>query len=171
MIMNIVKYDPFRELRSLQDEMTRLFTGVAPSGYGRDEMMHGAWSPSVDIFEDKDRLILEAELPGMKQEDFDISVENNVLTLHGERKFEKKSEQDNYHRVERSYGSFTRSFTLPQTVTAEGATANFENGVLRVELPKREETKARKIEVKGHGSDAKAIDVESKTDKSKQAQA
>jgi HSP20 family protein len=169
--MNIVKYDPFRELRSLQDEMTRLFTGVAPSGYGRDEMMHGAWSPSVDIFEDKDKLILEAELPGMKQEDFDISVENNVLTLHGERKFEKRSEQDNYHRVERSYGSFTRSFTLPQTVTAEGATANFENGVLRVELPKREETKARKIEIKAHGADAKAIDVESKTDKSKQAQA
>lgn len=169
--MNIVKYDPFRELRSLQDEMTRLFSGVAPSGYGRDEMMHGAWSPSVDIFEDKDKLILEAELPGMKQEDFDISVENNVLTLHGERKFEKKNDQDNYHRVERSYGSFTRSFTLPQTVTAEGATADFENGVLRVSLPKREETKARKIEIKANGSDAKAIDVESKSDKSKQAQA
>ena len=159
--MSIVKYDPFRELRSLQDEMTRLFTGVMPAN--REEMTHGAWAPSVDIYEDTNRLILEAELPGMSREDFDISVENNVITLKGERKFEKKTEGDNYHRVERSYGTFTRSFTLPQTVTAEGATADFENGVLRVALPKREETKARKIEISGSGSDAKAIDTESKS--------
>jgi HSP20 family protein len=163
--MNIVKYDPFRELRSLQDEMTRLFTGVMPAQFNREEMTHGAWAPSVDIYEDKDRLILEAELPGMNRDDFDISVENNVITLRGERKFEKKTDGDNYHRVERSYGSFTRSFTLPQTVTAEGATADFENGVLRVSLPKREETKARKIEISGTGggSEPKAIDTESKS--------
>ena len=163
--MNVVKYDPFRELRSLQDEMTRLFTGVMPGSLNREEMTHGAWAPSVDIYEDKDRLILEAELPGMSREDFDISVENNVITLRGERRFEKKTDGDNYHRVERSYGSFTRSFTLPQTVTADGATADFENGVLRVSLPKREETKARKIEITGHGSDAKRIEPkdESKT--------
>lgn len=145
--MNIVKYDPFRELRSLQDEMTRLFAGVAPRN--REEMASGSWIPSVDIFEDKDQLVLEADLPGLKREDFEIAVENNVLTLRGERKFEKKVEGDNYHRVERSYGAFTRSFTLPQTVTAEGATAEFENGILRVGLPKREETKARKIEITG----------------------
>ena len=163
--MNIVKYDPFRELRSLQDEMTRLFTGVAPAQFNREEMTHGAWAPSVDIFEDKDRLILEAELPGMNRDDFEISVENNVITLRGERKFEKKTEGDNYHRVERSYGSFTRSFTLPQTVTADGATADFENGVLRVSLPKREETKARRIEITGTGggSETKTIDTESKS--------
>jgi HSP20 family protein len=161
MNMSIVKYDPFRELRSLQDEMTRLFSGVMPAN--REEMTHGAWAPSVDIYEDTNRLILEAELPGMNRDDFDISVENNVITLKGERKFEKKTEGDNYHRVERSYGTFTRSFTLPQTVTAEGATADFENGVLRVALPKREETKARKIEISGAGSDAKAIDTESKS--------
>ena len=89
--MNIVKYDPFRELRNLQDDMTRLFTGVRPAGLGQEEMTHGAWAPSVDIFEDKDRLILEAELPGMKREDFEISVENNVITLSGERKFEKRT--------------------------------------------------------------------------------
>ena len=129
-----------------------------PASYNREEMTHGAWAPSVDIFEDKDRLILEAELPGMKREDFEISVENNVITLSGERKFEKKTEGDNYHRVERSYGSFTRSFTLPQTVTADGATADFDNGVLRVSLPKREETKARRIEITGSGSDAKKIE-------------
>jgi len=161
--MNIVKYDPFRELRSLQDEMTRLFTGVVPASFNREEMTHGAWAPSVDIFEDKDRLILEAELPGMSRDDFEISVENNVITLSGERKFEKKTEGDNYHRVERSYGSFTRSFTLPQTVTADGATADFDNGVLRVSLPKREETKARRIEITGSGSDAKRIEPKTET--------
>lgn len=171
MIMNIVRHDPFRELRSLQDEMTRLFTGVMPaSGNREDFMTAGAWAPSVDIFEDKDRLILEAELPGMRRQDFEISVENNILTLRGERKFEKKAEGDNYHRVERSYGSFTRAFTLPPTITADGATADFENGVLRVSLPKREETKARKIEITGQGSDAKAIDIESAgNQKSKEA--
>jgi HSP20 family protein len=161
MNMNIVKYDPFRELRSLQDEMTRLFTGVVPASFNREEMTHGAWAPSVDIYEDKEHLILEAELPGMRREDFEISVENNVITLSGERKFEKKTEGDNYHRVERSYGSFTRSFTLPQTVTADGATADFDNGVLRVSLPKREETKARRIEITGSGSDAKKIEAPS----------
>lgn len=167
--MNIVKYDPFRELRSLQDEMTRLFTGVMPASGNREEMTHGAWAPSVDIYEDKDRLILEAELPGMSREDFEISVENNVITLRGERKFEKKTEGDNYHRVERSYGSFTRSFTLPQTVTADGATADFDNGVLRVSLPKREETKARRIEIGGAGSEAKTIEAGTKDSKAANA--
>ena len=163
--MNVIKHDPFRELRNLQDEMTRLFTGVRPASFNREEMTNGAWAPNVDIFEDKDRLILEAELPGMSRDDFEISVENNVITLRGERKFEKKTEGDNYHRIERSYGSFTRSFTLPQTVTADGATAEFENGVLRVALPKREETKARKIEISGTGtgSQAKSIDTQSKS--------
>lgn len=162
--MSMIKYDPFRELRSLQDEMTRLFTGAQPGRFSREDMTHGAWAPNVDIYEDKERLILEAELPGMHSEDFEISVENNVLTLRGERKFEKKTEGDNYHRVERSYGSFTRSFTLPQTVTAEGATADFENGVLRVSLPKREETKARKIEITSTGAAAgtKTIEAQSK---------
>jgi HSP20 family protein len=165
MNMSVVKYDPFRELRNLQDEMTRLFTGTRPASFDREEMTHGAWAPSVDIYEDKDRLILEAELPGMNREDFEISVENNIITLRGERKFEKKTEGDNYHRVERSYGSFLRSFTLPQTVTADGATADFDNGVLRVSLPKREETKARKIEISGAGTETKTIEAESKTAK------
>ena len=163
----MIKYDPFRELRNLQDEMTRLFVGVAPRGNG-EQMAHGAWMPSVDIYEDQNRLVLEADLPGLSRDDFELSVENNVITLKGERKFEKKVEGDNYHRVERSYGSFSRSFTLPQTVTAEGATADFENGILRVSLPKREETKARKIEISGTGSSApKTIEAE----KSKEAKA
>ena len=159
MIMNIVRYDPFRELRSLQDEMTRLFTGVAPASSGSEDMPYGAWSPRVDIFENKDNLVLEAELPGMSRDDFELSFENNALTLKGERKFEKKTDGENYHRLERSYGAFTRSFTLPQTVTAEGAKAEFNNGVLHVSLPKREDTKARKIEITGSDTKPKTIEA------------
>lgn len=162
--MSIIKYDPFRELRSLQDEMNRLFMTNLSRGSDRDGFASGAWSPNVDIFENKDNLVLEAELPGMSREDIDLSIENNVITLSGARKFEKKDEGDNYHRVERSYGSFTRSFTLPQTVTAEGATADFKNGVLRVSLPKREETKARKIEIAGEDdSEPKTIETNAKS--------
>ena len=161
--MNLVRYDPFRELRSLQDEMTRLFTGTMPATAGREDMLHGEWSPRVDVFEDKDHLVLEAELPGMTRDDFDLTIENNVITLSGERKFEKKTSEGNYHRVERSYGSFTRSFTLPQTVSADGAKAEFQNGVLHVTLPKREETKARKIEVFGEDTKPKTIEAENKT--------
>ena len=150
--MGIVRYDPFRDLRSLQDEVNRLFTSNLTRSFDDEGIARGAWSPSVDIFENKDHIVLEAELPGMNREDFELSVENNVITLRGERHFEKKDDTDNYHRVERAYGSFTRSFTLPQTVSAEGANAEYRNGVLRVTLPKREETKARRIEVKGEGS-------------------
>lgn len=146
--MNIVRYDPFRDLRTLQDEVNRLFSGTFSRGSGQDEIMRGEWSPSVDISENKDQIIVEAELPGMKPEDVNISIENNVLTIHGERKFEKKDENDNFHRVERSYGSFTRSFTLPPTVSSETADAEFENGVLRLILTKREEAKPRRIEIK-----------------------
>lgn len=147
--MTMIKYDPFRELRSLQDEVNRLFNvGINRSGDG-EEIVRGAWSPSVDIFENQDKIVLEAELAGMKPEEVDISIENNIITLKGERKFEKTEDKDNYHRVERSYGSFVRSFTLPRTVVSDEAEASFNNGVLSVTLPKREEAKARKIEIKG----------------------
>src|SRR6266480_4579168 len=171
--MSIIRYDPFRDLRALQDEVNRLFTGNM-ARFDDEGIARGSWSPSVDIYENKDQIVLEAELPGMKREDFDLSVENNVITLRGERQFEKKDESDNYHRVERSYGSFTRSFTLPQTVSAEGATAEYSNGVLRVTLPKREETKARRIEISGEGAatSAKTIDAKAESvsdEKSSQA--
>ncbi len=155
--MYIAKYDPFREIRTLQDEVNRLFSNSFANG--RDEAMSGAWLPKVDIFENKENLVLEAELPGMTRDDFELSFENNVLTLKGERKFEKKDEGDNYHRVERSYGSFTRSFTLPNSVTVDGVKAEFNNGILTVALPKREETKARKIEVIGGDADVKTIEA------------
>lgn len=163
--MNIVRYDPFRELRGLQDEMNRLFSSTfTRGGANEDQMTRGSWNPQVDIFENKDQIVLEAELPGMKSEDVEISIENNVLTLRGERRFEKKDEGDNFHRVERSYGSFTRSFTLPPTVTSENCSAEFENGVLRVTLAKREEAKARKIEIKASSqSEPKTIETKAKS--------
>jgi len=143
--------------------MTRLFSGTQGQTGSREEMMSGAWAPHVDIFENKDNFVLGAELPGMNREDFDLSFENNVLTLKGERKFEKQTDKDNYHRIERAYGSFARSFTLPQTVTAEGATAEFNNGILHVSLPKREETKARKIEITGANTGSKTIEAETRS--------
>jgi HSP20 family protein len=140
--------------------MTRAF---GDEGIGR-----GAWAPSVDIYENKDQIVLEAELPGMQQEDFDLTIENNVITLRGERRFEKTDESDNYHRVERSYGTFTRSFTLPQTVSADEAKAEYNNGVLRVTLPKREEAKSRRIQVTGEsGTSTKKIETKTESSRAK----
>jgi len=162
--MSIVRYDPFRDLRTLQEEVNRLFTGNLARAFDDEGIARGSWSPNVDIYENKDQIVLEAELPGMKREDFDVSVENNIITLRGERHFEKKEDSDNYHRVERAYGSFTRSFTLPNTVSSEGASADYSNGVLRVTLPKREETKARRIEIKTEGQEApKTIETKAET--------
>jgi HSP20 family protein len=163
--MSIVRYDPFRDLQTLQEEVNRLFKGNLGRTFDDEGIARGSWSPSVDIYENKDQIVLEAELPGMKRADFDVSVENNVITLRGERQFEKKEDADNYHRVERAYGSFTRSFTLPNTVSTEGATAEYRNGVLRVTLPKREETKARRIEIKGESEAAKTIEAKPEASK------
>jgi len=164
--MSIVRYDPFRDLRTLQEEVNRLFTGNVARAFDDEGIARGSWNPNVDIYENKDQIVLEAELPGMSREDFDLSVENNIITLRGERHFEKKDDTDNYHRVERAYGSFTRSFTLPNTVSGEGAVAEYRNGVLSVVLPKKEETKARRIEVKGEGSEpAKTLEAKAETSK------
>lgn len=167
--MSNVRYDPFRDLRTLQEEVNRLFTGNVARAFDDEGIARGSWNPNVDIYENKDQIVLEAELPGMSREDFDLSVENNVITLRGERHFEKKDDSDNYHRVERAYGSFTRSFTLPNTVSGEGAVADYRNGVLRVVLPKREETRARRIEIKSEGSESaktSAKTIESKAEAS-----
>lgn len=157
--MNIAKYDPFRDLRGLQNDVNRLFAGAFPV-VNREEMFNGIVNPKVDIYENAENLVLEAELPGLTRDDFELLFESNVLTIKGVRKFEKKDEGDNYHRVERAYGEFSRSFTLPPTVTVEGVKAEFNNGILCVCLPKREETKARKIEVTGGDAVPKTIEAE-----------
>ena len=162
--MAIVRYDPFRDLRSLQDEVNRLFSTNLSRVFGDEGIARGAWTPNVDIFENKDELVLEAELPGMNREDFELTIENNVLTLRGERRFEKRDEGDNYHRVERAYGQFTRSFTLPQTVSPENATAEYKNGVLRVTLQKREEVKARRIQIGVEDAPSEPKTIEAKAE-------
>ena len=145
----IVKRDPFAELRSFQHDFNRAFNTAFPGFLGRVEegLWTGKWTPSVDIYEDQHAIKLEADLPGVQPEDFKLTIENYKLTLSGARKFERDETDDNWHRVERSYGGFTRTFTLPSTVNVEEVRAEFKDGVLRVTLPKREEVKARQINV------------------------
>ena len=140
------------DLRSLQNEVNRLFLRNVSGAFADEGIARGTWNPTVDIYESKDRIVIEAELPGMNLEDIHLTFGNNVLTLSGERRFEKKDEADNYHRVERSYGTFTRSFAVQQTDSIEGVTAAYDSGILRIDLPKREEVKARRIEIVGQGS-------------------
>ncbi|MDX2042838.1 MAG: Hsp20/alpha crystallin family protein [Acidobacteriota bacterium] len=144
----VVKRDPvFADFRNIQDELGKLFASGLPRVFGGEEVFTGKWSPNVDIFETDSAIVLEADLPGMKADDFNLSIENYRLTLTGERKFEKESKGENWHRVERNYGTFTRTFTLPNTVNVDGVKAEFKDGVLVVTLPKREEVKARNINV------------------------
>lgn len=145
--MAIVRFDPFRELSQMQDRINRIF-GDAYRGGDDDSLKRADWTPAVDIFEtSKHEIVINAELPGLKREDIDIRVENNTLTIRGERKHQAEVKQEHYHRVERAYGSFSRSFALPSTVDAEKVAANFLDGVLTITLPMREEAKPRQIQV------------------------
>jgi HSP20 family protein len=144
--MTITRFDPFRDFATLQDRMNRLFGDV----YVRDEDIsaRGNWVPPVDIYETAGRdLVIKAELPDMTREDVEVTVENNVLTLKGERKLPADVKEEQFRRVERRYGAFTRSFTLPNTVDASKVSAEYKNGVLTVKLPFREESRPRTINV------------------------
>ena len=146
--MAIVRFDPFRELSDMQDRMGRLL-GDFYGRQGADDLMRrGAWIPPVDIFEGGNHeLVIKAELPDMKREDIHLTVENNTLTISGEKKFDGEVKEEAYHRVERAYGSFARSFSLPPTVDAVRVSADYKAGVLTVRLPLREEAKPRQIQV------------------------
>ncbi len=139
------RWDPFRELSKVQDQVNRFFEDSFLRRAGDSSLT--AWAPEVDIHETADALVLEADLPGIDEKDLDIRVENNILTIAGERKFEKKVNEENYLRVERSYGSFSRSFSLPHTINTEQIQADYRNGVLTIRLPKREEAKPKKIKI------------------------
>jgi len=137
--------DPFRDLFALQDQLFRTF---GDAYRGREEgAVSATWSPLVDVYEDADGITLKAELPEIDAKDVDIQVEGNSLTLKGERKLENDEKRDGYHRIERTYGAFSRTFTLPNTVDVEQITAESKDGVLRVFLPKKAETKPRQIKV------------------------
>lgn len=135
--------DIFSDLTGMQQEMNRLFDDFFGEGRG-DE---GSWLPAVDVSETDNEMIIRAELPGMAQEDIELNLQENVLTLKGDKKKEEKEEQENFHRVERSYGSFSRTLTLPADVKAEQIQASFKDGVLLITLPKAEEAKAKKIAI------------------------
>jgi len=141
----LTRWDPFRELNVLQDRMSRLFQDFAPRG--EQDLTTGNFVPPVDIYEDEHSVTLKVEVPGLDPKDVDVQVENHTLTIKGERKFEKEEKEENFHRIERRYGSFVRSFTLPSTVDTDNIKADYENGVLKVQLAKRAEAKPKQIKV------------------------
>jgi HSP20 family protein len=146
----IARLEPFRGFSTLQDQVNRLFNaGFNNQG---DESAQTTWAPSVDIYETPNELVVKADLPDVNEKDIDIRVENNLLTIRGERKFEKSVSEENYLRVERTYGTFSRSFSLPNTVNAESIHADYKNGVLTINLPKREESKPRQVKINVNAS-------------------
>ena len=143
-IVALIRWDPFRDFNVLNDRLGNFL------GKGWDAPVSTTtWNPSVDIFENDSDIVIKAELPGLNAKDIDIKLENNVLTIRGERHFEKeaKEEKENYHRIEREYGSFSRSFSLPVTVNGDKVTAEYRDGVLKITLPKKEEVKPEPIKI------------------------
>ncbi len=146
--MSIIKWDPFRDLLSLQERMNKLFEeSLLQTGKERQDLMVGGWSPAVDVMESNDEIVLKAELPGIDLKDVEVLIKDNVLTLRGERRFEKEEEKENYHRIERTYGTFQRFFTLPASVEQDKIKAKMKDGVLEVRIPKAKEEKSKKIEI------------------------
>jgi HSP20 family protein len=145
--MAVVRWDPFRDLNLLQDRMNRLFDDAGRTWRSDEPAATTTWSPSVDIFETEAEIIVKAELPGMDRKDISLHLENNVLSIRGERKFEKETKDENYHRIERSYGAFNRSFSIPATVDEEKIRADYKDGVLKIILPKKEQAKPKQIKI------------------------
>lgn len=172
--MAITRWDPFRELYSLQNQLNRLFQdsyGTQSSGQGDEFLTTSSFVPPVDVYEDEHNVFIRAEVPGIDPNDLDIKVENNVLTVRGERKWNKEEKEENFHRVERRYGSFARSFTLPNTVSTDDVNASYNNGILEIKLAKRAEAKPKQIKV-GVGTQAqgqKTIEASSKKGQSQAA--
>lgn len=145
--MAIIRWDPFRDLVTLREKMNRLFEDAVTARGEEKDMISSTWAPSVDIFETENALVLTAEVPGVDEDNIEIKIEDNTLSLKGERKFEKETHEENYHRIERSYGSFYRSFTIPRQVDQEKIKAEHDNGVLRITMPKKTESKPKTIKV------------------------
>ena len=149
-IMAITRWDPFREVAALQNRMNSLFRDL---NEGESPLTTASFVPAVDIYEDDKKVVLKLEVPGIEEKDLDVRVENNTLTVKGERKFEKEEKEENFHRIERRYGSFYRAFTLPTTVDTESVQASYAAGVLKLELKKKAEAQPKQIKVnveKGH---------------------
>lgn len=142
----MTRWEPFRGFNTLQQQVNRLFEDSFTRSRSSQADL-ATWAPAVDIFETENELVVKADLPDVQEKDIDIRVKNNTLTIRGERKFTNEVHEDNYLRVERAYGTFTRSFSLPNTVNTEAIKAEYKNGVLSVRMPKREESKPKQIKI------------------------
>ncbi len=145
--MAIIRWDPFRDLETLRERMNVLFGDVYSSPGKEKDLVTSAWNPSVDIYEHNGNLVLTAEIPGVDEDDIEVKLEDSTLTIKGERKYENEVKEENYHRVERSYGSFSRSFSLPQNIDQDKIKAESENGILKITMPKKAELKPKKVKV------------------------
>jgi HSP20 family protein len=146
--MAITRWDPFRDLSVLQERMNRVFEDAAVRGWKNEEpSATTSWSPAVDIYETDSEILVQAELPGVDRKDIALQLENNVLTLKGDRRFEKETNQENYHRIERSYGGFSRAFTIPTIVDEDKIRADYKDGILKIALPKKDQVKAKQIKI------------------------
>ena len=145
--MAIIRWDPFRDLISIREKMNRLFEDAVTARGDDKDMVSSSWTPSVDIYESENDLVLKAELPGIEDKDIEIKIEDNTLTLKGERNLEKEVKEDNHHRIERSYGSFFRSFSLPHYIDQDKIKAEHEDGILKITMAKKPELKPRKVKV------------------------
>jgi HSP20 family protein len=157
--MAIVRWEPFRDLLAMQDRMNRLFNETLVRDvplYGGEAASLARWAPAVDVYETGDNILVKAELPGLDPKDVEVRLEDNTLFLRGERKLEKEVKEENYHRIERSYGSFSRSFTLPSPVDADKVSAEYKDGVLTLSMPKREEAKRKTIKIRTSGEPKQA---------------
>ena len=148
----LTRWEPFRELSTLQDRINRAFRESYTGADRDDSLTTSSFAPAVDVYEDEHQVNLKIDVPGIDEKDIDVRVENNTLTVHGERKIEKEEKEENYRRVERQYGSFTRTFTLPTTVDSEKVSATYDKGVLKVALPKKAEAKPKQIKVNVGGA-------------------
>src|SRR4030066_88158 len=147
--MAIVRWlGPFRDLSRIPERVNQIFEEALARSRGREEGLRtGMWPPAVDIYENNDSVVVKAELPGVERDQISVEVKDGILTLRGERKFEKEVKEESYHRIERSYGNFQRSFSLPVSVDQEKVTAKFKDGVLEVKLPKKEQARPKQIQV------------------------
>src|ERR1700674_3374272 len=143
----LTRWEPFREFSTLQYRMNRLFSDSFGPEAQDQSLAASGFAPPVDVYEDEHNITLKIEVPGIDEKDIDVRIENNTLTVHGERKFEKEEKEENYRRVERQYGSFTRTFNLPSTVDHENVQADYEKGVLKIKLAKKAEAKPKQIKV------------------------
>ncbi len=151
--MTIYRWNPTREVAALQNRMNSLFQDFTRTAGGQEDLLTTAsFVPPVDIYEDEHKVVLKLEVPGMKDEDLDIRVENNTLTVRGERKFESEEKEENFHRIERRYGSFYRAFTVPTTVDTEKVQAKYDAGVLRIEMERKAESKPKQVKIGVNGS-------------------